>query len=217
MKSITECKSCKDYFDLGTIPEDGKRYQCFKCYLWAALSKMKVPARYRTCTFQSYDSSFNHHKDIVNQVYGLAEAHRWIFLSGTVGIGKTHLAVSAMYSSCCKSVKSDESRYRYIPMRTWGSQLAMSGVKMNSMVQETTGGKRCILLDDLGREPTKAVDRICMILDDYYGHCKQVIATTNLSAAQLLDLYGDSIMDRIIESGSIIELTGKSYRLTGGK
>lgn len=82
---------------------------------------------------------------------------------------------------------------------------------------ETADAALCdvLILDDLGREydasgwPQEQVHRL---LDLRARERRRTVVTTNLTGTDLLDRYGDPVVDRLVDDAVIVEFTGQSRR-----
>jgi len=180
------------------------------------LASMGVPKRYREVAFDTYDVNFNNNEVKVNEIKELVEQGRWVVLSGrTTGIGKTHLAISAMGRlSYIKSIP--EWKCLFVNLRSEGERLLMAGLEREDIIKDWMS-KKCLLLDELGREPDKMINNVERIIDGFYNDMKPLIITTPLSKKELREnnRYDGSILRRITDCGKIIEITGKTYRVAG--
>ena len=178
------------------------------------LAQMGVPKRYREVAFDTYDVNYNNNKAKVSEIEKLVEQGKWIVLSGKqTGIGKTHLAISAM--GRLSHIKSIPNRKcLFVNLRSEGERLLMAGLERENIIRDWLSYK-CLLIDELGREPDKMINTVERIIDVFYNEMKSLIITTPLSKKELREdeRYDGSILRRITDCGKIIEMTGKTYRL----
>lgn len=174
---------------------------------------MKVPKLLRDKTFQNYDVKFNNHSNEVKKIIQLTESRKWIVITGkTSGVGKTHLAVASMFNSWSRdTICLNPQRYLYLNVRLEGLKIDTAGYNLTEILEELEG-KRCLLMNELGREPDRIIHILEALIDDLYEWDGQLIATSPLTSADFQARYCGSILDRIDERGEIIELKGKSYR-----
>jgi len=199
------------------------------------LGLMKVPPIYRD-TFDPArvklkPETFQHVKD-------LAKERKWIIICGReTGIGKTRLAVCAMLESYLndtyKYVKTEtrwglnelgeygsfvyptgkatikhhrENSYQFFSLRRL---LKIPDIKDKTELFKGLSTKRCVLLDEMGREPDhwikNQIDELIFGMEEYG---QQVIGTSYLSVKDFRNYYDGSIVRRIEENGEIIELPG---------
>lgn len=131
------------------------------------------------------------------------DEHRWLFLSGTLGTGKTTMlkALKTIFSSSiyCSAMR------------------AFDEFKAREMLPIFPDNK-LLLLDDLGAEPP-----ICKIFGEdrtpitdlllhRYDWLATTVIATNLSLDEIQVRYGDRLADRIAEMAINILYDAPSYR-----
>jgi len=134
--------------------------------------------------------------------------HPFVTLLGTVGTGKTHLALSlgwdwlergktVLYYHAADFLNALRDGFRHTSETDYSHTI--------------TFAKNCSLfiLDDLGaeRETEFATEQLDLVVDYRYEHLRPLIVTTN----QALDLLPPRVADRLQE-GALIHLKGESYR-----
>jgi len=195
---------------------------------------MNIPLEFRDKTFEGYRGK----ERIVAEIKALAEARKWTGISSSVtGIGKTHLACAAMELSWQNDLRhinddgsvemwvgddwmriSDPSyndlrysrkKYLFVPVWLIGHKLAMAGIELPKILEDLMS-YRCLLLDDLGKEPDKAITLVETLIMNAYDAWKQIIFTTSLSKDGLSDRYDGAVLRRILDKGEIVNLGNKT-------
>lgn len=193
------------------------------------LAKVRVPKRYRSCHFNSYNptnaSQTNAARFAMSFTTEFPAVQQGLIFMGPVGTGKTHLAVSILkgltergfdclfyeFGSLLKEIQDS-----YNP-RTQSSELSVLSPVLNANV---------LVLDELGAsKPTEWVrDTMAHIINTRYNDQKTTIFTTNyLDERQtdrdetLEDRIGPRLRSRIREMCRTIVITGEDYRKTFGK
>ena len=186
--------------------------------------KAKLPGRYTQCHFNSYNPSDP------SQVKALrlatqfameyAAVERGLLFTGTVGVGKTHLAVSILKGlfergfSCLfyefgSLLKEIQDSYN---ANTKTSELGVLAPVLNAEV---------LVLDELGAsKPTDWVrDTMAHIINTRYNDKKATIFTTNYADERqndreetLEDRIGVRLRSRLYEMCTTIEVKGPDYR-----
>ncbi len=145
-----------------------------------------------------------------------ADESRNVFISGKVGVGKTHLAVSLAKRIIRDSLKR---------------VLFIAGVDLLYQIKETFDPD-CeiataeitdkhsrvpyLIIDDLGVEKaTEWVREVFyLIVNRRYNRCLPTIITTNFSYRDLALKLGDRLISRLLHDALIIKLDGKDYRMS---
>ena len=128
---------------------------------------------------------------------------RGLFLYGNCGRGKTVLAkyvIPALLLSECSKVVT---YYDITDLKTRFEELRQ---------------KKIIAVDDIGTEEIvvtfgQRTDVFAEIMDAVEKKSKLAIITSNYTKNQLLDRYGERILDRIVATTHRVVFTGKSFRL----
>lgn len=164
-----------------------------------------------------------------------------IMLYGTFGIGKSHLAVAIMreLSKIDLVMKWDESRNVVLKTRKM-SMLFINTAKLLTKIRSSFNADSefsedkilqeledvdLLVLDDFGSEikdvkpadfNTKngfAIEKIFEIVESRVG--KHTIFTTNYDVDTLFRYYGERSFSRAMEDTTLIQMTGRNYRLRG--
>ncbi len=188
-------------------------------------SQMNIPKTYKGRNFEALDNRKGL-KHLQPELIEMAKAQKWaIFCSDLTGIGKTWLAVCFMSQSWLVDVwkpsyledtpgnyqNRNMDSYHFLSAWRLGNELKVAGYKLNEIFDRVLIGHRCLLLDDLGREGTgEARLRMEQLIDECYTRGKQLIATTNFTAAEFRNPrnYDPAIIRRIKEKGKIYDLKG---------
>jgi DNA replication protein DnaC len=189
------------------------------------LAKARIPRRYEKCHFNSYQSTANESQRRARDAcFEFANKYpavdHGILLTGPVGVGKTHLAVSIIkgltergfpclfyeFGSLLKEIQDS-----YNPS-TRSSEFGVLGPVLNADV---------LVLDELGAsKPTDWVrDTMYHIINTRYNDRKFTIFTTNFPDERpadgketLEDRIGVRARSRIFEMCRTIRLDGEDFR-----
>lgn len=137
-----------------------------------------------------------------------------IFL-GSSGVGKTHLATSIGISAAKKRV----STY-FIKCHELIAQLKKAKLenRLEARLKHFTKYK-CLIIDELGYLPIEPEDsKLFFQLIDRRYEKRSTIITTNINFSKWDEVFMDStianaILDRVLHHASVVNITGKSYRL----
>ena len=212
------------------------------------LKRAAIPARYEHCTLDSYEASFP------GADRSLAAAHlmarrfvdgypattsgRGLLLTGSIGVGKTHLAAGILQALILeKGVHGLFSDYRELLkeiQHSYNPQVATTEMEILRPVFEA----EVLVLDELGAaKPTDWVwDTVALVLNTRYNDKRTTIITTNYADLQpggggapgngasrgpreetLGDRIGERMRSRLAEMCVVVEMRGDDFRRTVGR
>jgi DNA replication protein DnaC len=167
------------------------------------------------------------------QVRGFATNYpletRGILLVGTIGTGKTHLAVGALKVLIAeRGAQCLFCDYRELLRQiqnTYNSQVTATELELLNPVMNA----EVLVLDDLGAiRPSEWVwDTVSLMINSRYNNMRTTIITTNypalapgeggLRAETLGDRIGERMRSRLIEMCRVIEMQGQDFRQFAGR
>lgn len=159
-----------------------------------------------------------------NQMMRFAECtfikkHENILITGSTGIGKSHLATALGHQACTLGFK-----VFYANLAKLFSKLKM-GKADGSYIREILRIERqdLLILDDFGLQPMDSQNRSALmeIIEDRHKKASMII-TSQLPVNCWHEVIGektiaDAILDRIVHDAHRIELNGESMRKVKGK
>jgi DNA replication protein DnaC len=190
----------------------------------SSFEKAKLPGRYNQCHFNNYTTQDPSQVKALRLAIQFANEYpavdRGLLFTGTVGVGKTHLAVSILKGlfergfSCLfyefgSLLKEIQDSYN---SNTKTSELGVLAPVLNAEV---------LVLDELGAsKPTDWVrDTMAHIINTRYNDKKATIFTTNYADERqndreetLEDRIGVRLRSRLYEMCMTIEVKGPDYR-----
>jgi DNA replication protein DnaC len=211
------------------------------------LTRASIPARYEHCTLESFEGRY----------YGahpsLGEAHLMasrfvdeypvttqglgLLLTGSIGVGKTHLAVGILHALIGeKGVHGLFCDYRELLkeiQHSYNPQVATTEMEILHPVFDA----EVLVLDELGAsKPTDWVwDTVALILNTRYNDKRTTIITTNYedlapggsngsnSASRVMrdetlgDRIGERMRSRLAEMCFVVEMNGDDFRRKPGR
>lgn len=210
------------------------------------LNAARIPKRYQHCSLDSYETGFRGADGSMRQAHltarRFAEAYpvetdgRGLLITGSIGVGKTHLAVGILLSL----VEEKGAQALFYDYRELLKQIQHSyNPQVNSTeldILKPVFEAEVLVLDELGaQKPTDWVwDTVALILNTRYNDKRTTIITTNypdlppagasLSAAQratreesLGDRIGERMRSRLAEMCVRVEMTGADFRQSAGR
>ena len=136
--------------------------------------------------------------------------NRGLVLTGTVGSGKTGLAVALAYI-----VHMQGKRVRIGTFTEILDEMRPGGASGNPETAPADMYKPALLvLDDLGTQKVTdyVSERLFAIVDGRHQRQLPTIITTNLDLAQLNIQFGSRVVSRIVEVSRFVPLTGDDLR-----
>ncbi len=249
LKAVPDVRSVFDYDAISETPETsdvcplcfgsgmevvpGKGARPCNCRKQTAhstqLDKVRLPKRYVDCHFHNYKPLNPSQERAFKYASGLTMEYpaveRGILLMGTVGVGKTHLAVSIL--------KGLTERGFSCLFYEFGSLLKEIQDSYNSNMRSSELGvlspvfhSDVLVLDEAGAsKPTDWVlDTMAHIINTRYNDKKLTIFTTNYLDERrsdreetLEDRIGARLRSRLYEMCKTVTLTGDDYRRTFDK
>ncbi len=212
-----------------------------------------IPARYEHCSLESYDAGYFGADPSLAKAFMMARhfvdgypattAGRGLLLTGSIGVGKTHLAVGILHALVTeKGVRGLFCDYRELLKQiqhSYNPQVATTEMEILGPVFDA----EVLVLDELGAsKPTDWVwDTVALVLNSRYNDKKTTLITTNYpdlppgcvtdsngsragSAAAravreetLGDRIGERMRSRLAEMCVMIEMRGEDFRRTVGR
>lgn len=136
--------------------------------------------------------------------------NRGLVLTGSVGSGKTGLAVSLAYQVHMSGKRVRIGTFTEILDEMRPKQ----GINEQGTVPADLYKPHLLVLDDLGTQKvTEFVnERLFAIIDGRHQRKLPTIITTNLDIAQLNQQFGNRVVSRIVELSRFVSLTGDDLR-----
>jgi DNA replication protein DnaC len=204
------------------------------------LSRAQIPKRYEHCILESYDINlpYSHRTQVSARLtakkfiegYPLETDGKGLLLTGSIGVGKTHLAV-AILQALVTERGATGLFYDYRDLlkqvqNSYNSQVRETELEVLAPVFEA----EVLVLDELGAsKPTDWVwDTVAHILNTRYNDRRTTIITTNYANAGPLgtetgargtgreetlgDRIGERMRSRLQEMCVVVEMQGEDFR-----
>ena len=238
------CPICEDSGLRLIVQPDGERYaQPCECrlQLQAArlLKRAAIPKRYEHCTLDTFEPGFGQADQSLAKAFSIARRFvyeypvttegRGLLLTGSMGVGKTHLAVGIIQALICeKGVRALFCDYRELLKRiqeSYNPLVATTELQILAPVFEA----EVLILDELGaQKPTDWVwDTVALVLNTRYNDKRTTLITTNYPNAPaamarnadkaireetLGDRIGERMRSRLAEMCVEVEMRGNDLR-----
>jgi DNA replication protein DnaC len=203
------------------------------------LKRAAIPKRYEHCTLDTFEPGYGKADQSLAAAHMMARQFvsgypvttegRGLLLTGSVGIGKTHLAVGIVQALVIeKGVRALFCDYRELLKRiqeSYNPQVASTELQILAPVFEA----EVLILDELGaQKPTDWVwDTVALILNTRYNDKRTTLITTNypnepaalartgdktIREETLGDRIGERMRSRLFEMCVEVEMRGKDFR-----
>src|SRR6202000_1301394 len=238
------CPICEDSGLRLIVQPDGERYAAAcECRLQVRgsrlLKRAAIPRRYEHCTLDTFEPGYGQADQSLAAAYLMARQFvtgypvttegRGLLLTGSVGVGKTHLAVGIVQALITeKGVHALFCDYRELLKRiqeSYNPQVASTELQILTPIFEA----EVLILDELGaQKPTDWVwDTVALILNTRYNDKRTTLITTNYpnAAAALArssdkvireetlgDRIGERMLSRLAEMCVEVEMRGSDLR-----
>jgi len=171
------------------------------------LLKMNIPKSYHRKTLENFKKSKNFKDNIKNEMENKSN----LFIYGTTGTGKTHLAVALLN----KYGNYNPSQYRFenIPNLLNQLQNLVNEDENYITLLNNTQRYKTLILDDLGAGKISDFRKeiIYNIISGRIFEENQTIITTNMNLEQIKNVYDERLSSRL--SGYVeIKMSGSDYR-----
>jgi len=137
-----------------------------------------------------------------------------LLMLGTVGTGKTHLAIALGLKAC--SLGKNVLFYRAVDLTNELLEKYPEG-QAGKLIKKIAKAD-LLILDELGYIPfsKKAAELLFSVISNSYEN-QSIIVTSNLEFGRWNEVFGDdrltaALIDRVVHHAHILAFTGKSYR-----
>jgi DNA replication protein DnaC len=208
------------------------------------LHRAAIPARYEHCSLDSYEATFPGADRSLSAAHLMARrfvdgypattAGRGLLLTGSIGVGKTHLAVGILHSLIVeKGVHGLFCDYRELLKQIQHSYNAQVATTEMEILQPVFDAE-VLVLDELGAaKPTDWVwDTVALVLNTRYNDKRTTLITTNYADQPpggsngagratrdetLGDRIGERMRSRLAEMCVTLEMRGEDFRQKVGR
>jgi DNA replication protein DnaC len=227
-RQADEPEVCQTCFGSGMEIVPGKGARPCHCRRKDALPKLvdkaRIPNRYAACDFHNYEARSESQKIAFTLAHRLAlefpAVDRGLLFTGTVGVGKTHLAVSILKGLTERGIPCLFYEFSALLKEiqdSYNSNTNTSELNVLAPVLQAD----VLVLDELGgSKPTDWVrDTMMHIINTRYNDKKLTIFTTNYPDERptdreetLEDRIGVRLRSRLYEMCKTVVIDGKDFR-----
>jgi DNA replication protein DnaC len=217
-----ECRACRSKFELSALQNETPRHkrsgycseQCHEESVRTMLEQIGVPPKCLDYTFPGFRTPTEQLSKKVKfiQNWTTSDLGIGLYLFGSVGTGKTHLAVAAMRELIKRGLRGRFVNARRFILRcqtAFGREESAEDV-----VYELLDGANFLILDDLGSE--KATDYVRQsllhLVDECYTREIVIVVTSNVDF-EVLNEIDERIASRLIEMCDRVKFSEQDYRV----
>jgi DNA replication protein DnaC len=177
---------------------------------WAASLNTGLPKRYRRSWKHPEDEQwkrrFQRIKDRLKNHHGI------VGIVGNRGTGKTQLAAEIIKDIAPESATYTTAMALFLRIRASFDKEAKE--TQDRIVRELSRTP-LLVIDEMQERAESAWENqmLTHIIDGRYANERPTILISNLTAEELAESLGKSIVDRMHETGGIIAITGQSHRV----
>ena len=191
------------------------------------LEQAGIPARYRHCTLDSFELWNSEDPTLAKTLRAVQEFvdlypadDKGLLLMGSVGTGKTHLAVAALQQIMREKTPPVRGRFADFTALVLEIQMTFDGSGSSREILRPLIEADLLVLDELGAGKTTpwVMDLLYYLVNTRYLEGRVTLFTTNFSdfprgqTESLTDRVSARIRSRLYEMCRRLELRGRDYR-----
>ena len=174
-----------------------------------------TPPRYKDAKYDDV------HENVKACFDKIRETRRGIYIHGSVGTGKTHIAYS-LHNYYTKERKVGDEVHKihrgiFINASELFSEMKKDFDRKDKEhpMEELVQSRKLLFIDDIGAEKLSewVISEFYLLLNHRYNEMLPTIFTSNLSPDELSERLGERITSRIIGMCDVVRLEGSDKRL----
>ena len=218
-KFKTHCPDCEDEIQ---AEELRKEQEMDKNRIRETLYDADIPERFKKCSFDNYHLDNNYQKKAFNQVQNylkLLESSKKIgsslFLCGSYGTGKTHLAIASLNHLIKSGIMSGKYTTTMRMLRDIRSSYNRNCLLTEDQIIDKYIHCGLLVLDEVGVQYGSDAEKLLIyeVINGRYEHFKPSIIISNLPYVELKNYLGERSIDRLKDkNGDMAIFQWESYR-----
>lgn len=147
--------------------------------------------------------------ELLSSYVEISDDKNWFYISGEVGVGKTHIAVALAQLYLLQ----EESVY-FANLAKLLEDLRPDSENKKQVMQKVLTCK-VLILDDIGKEKLSewVLERLFIIVNERYAWDRKIIFTSNITLEDLFKETNYPIYSRIMSKAILLDISGKDKRL----
>lgn len=177
--------------------------------------RKQAPERYWTESLATYKTDTDERKKMKDKAELFCHAVKCgkfatLAFLGSVGTGKTHLALGIIYE-CGGLYRLSSGIVEEIRRAK-----SFTATETEAKILEQYGRASLLVIDEIGRGVAAQDEQYMLyqIINERYNRRKSTVLISNQSKKDFLNYIGIAAADRLTESAQVAEFTGLSYRAT---
>ena len=207
------CSRCSE--EQREIEERKRKLEEIGNNIGSHLKRIGVPPKYLGCSFENFKTTrFNQKNAKICKEYAAKPANS-LFLYGSYGTGKTHLAAAIARELL---LQDNDLLFTSVPGLLLEIRRAFHSGATDSEEFHCRKYSSCdfLILDDLGVEKTTewARQTLDYIIYQRDSHLKPTVVTSNLSLDEIAEKIDGRISSRLAGMARVLHFEGPDYRTT---
>jgi len=181
---------------------------------------LRIPERLKNMSFETYIPINKQSKKILNECKEYAKTiNGSLIMLGSVGTGKTHLAVSIARESTklgkTPKITTLTNMIRHI-RSTWGNKLRddYGHIISEDEVLEIYEDAELLVIDEIGSQYGSDNEKVIIteLINTRYNNMLPTIIIGNITLSEATDYLGIRVIDRLKDGGKIMVFDWDSFR-----
>lgn len=187
---------------------------CYRCNLINHKVDALIPDYFKGMNFDNFKCETDQHKSMLKTAKEFIVNDCGLVICGSVGIGKTHLAISVL-----RELLFADNNVKLVSVPELFLQIRESfknRTETENDIVDRYSSFDWLILDDFGAEKSSdyTIEIMYVLIDKRYKNNKhKMFVTSNLSLQKLAEQTSDRIVSRLVEMCRIMEIDLPDYRL----
>lgn len=210
---IDEQEALKRDMEFAEVEKQQREKEALQRYLSCG-----VRERFQTATLDNFVIRNENDKFVKNEIAGYIKSLKAgnisdLWLCGSPGTGKTHLACSIAREMCSVTASVVYS-FSYYLKDEYDNKKSYNSGETRQEFAIRYGKYDFLVIDEVGRFKDNELDCLFAIINERYERRKPTVLISNMNKDTLGGYLGKALVDRAREMCRTVEFCGESYRET---